>query len=201
MLTLENKIEVDDIIKELNHCPEQAWLESKAWSTREVTETNIGAYSKKLGKSIVREQDRLLLIWHKDLEGKVWYNHENYRTFSTEHKSWVNTFPKTMELLTNYFKLQNKKLIRLYFSRLQPGKQIYPHPDEPFVPENNDFSTVQRYGLCVTTNDRCRFTLDKIEIHIPQGVIYHMDNMKFHAATNFGDKDRVHMYMDVIPYS
>lgn len=199
MLTLENKIDVNVIIEELNFCPEQAWNETKVWSTRNVNETNIGAYSKKVGHSVIREQDRILLIWHKDKDGQPWYTYPDYRNFLTEPTKWSTIFPNTMAVLTDYFKQHNKKLIRLYFSKLQPGKQIYSHADEPFLPENQNFSSVQRYGLCITTNEKCRFTLDKIQIHIPQGIIYHMDNMKIHAATNFGEQDRVHMYMDAIP--
>ena len=199
MLTLENKLNVDPVIEELEKCPSHLWDEVKGWQTGDVDKTNIGAYSKKVGKSVIREQERIMLIWFVDKDGKPWYSHENYRTFPTELKKNAEYFPNTVELLTQYFLQQNKKIIRLYFSGLKPGNQIYPHRDEPFVPENNNFESVQRYGIVITTNQDCRFRLQDIELHIPQGVIYRLDNMLVHAATNFGTSDRYHMYMDVIP--
>lgn len=200
MIEIVDKIDVSCIKQEIQSCDPSAWFDNLAWSAPiEVADSNIGSYSKKINSSVIREQDRILLIWHKDQNGKAWYLHSDYRSFETAPTSRSQMFPETMKFLLDYFAQKQQRMVRLYFSRLRPGKQIYPHTDEKFQPHDADFSTVKRYGLAVTTNPQCRVSCDNFDLHLESGTLYFLDNMKIHAATNFGSVDRVHMYMDIVP--
>ena len=187
--------DVTDIAREAESLPLEAWLETKPWSDPEnLANSTIGEYSKQSGKSLIREQDRVLLMWHKSIDDQPWWTHAGYRKFATAPTQWSDQCPRTMQILSEHFAKEGKQLVRLYFSKLQPGHQVYPHEDQEF---GDDFEKITRYGLCVTTNDQCELRCADDACHVPQGTMYWIDNVLVHSATNFGAQDRIHMYMDV----
>jgi len=194
----QHTFDVTDIISEAESLPIEAWEESKVWSDpKNLADSNIGDYSKKAGMSVIREQDRILLMWHKSPDQEPWWKHADYRQFDTAYTQWAEYCPRTIEILSAYFAEQGKRLVRLYFSKLQPGHQIYPHNDQPFW--NDKFDKIIRYGLCITTNDQCTLHCADDHWHVPAGTLYWMDSYTHvHSAVNFGTSDRIHMYMDVI---
>jgi len=193
-----HEFDVASIAQEAQSLPPEAWQETKVWSDpNNLAASNIGDYSKKVGMSVVREQDRALVIWHKSPDQRPWWEHPGYRQFDTVPTQWAERCPGTMQILSEHFAEQDKQLVRLYFSKLQPGHQIYPHDDQPFW--HDRFDKIIRYGLCVTTNDQCVLTCADDEWHVPAGTLYWMDSYNHvHSAVNFGTTDRIHMYMDVI---
>lgn len=202
MIKIIDTIDVSEIQHEIDACDPQAWFDNLLWSApADLDASNIGSYSKKVRHSVIREQDRILLIWHRDHQGQPWYQHSDYRTFPTVETTRSALFPNTMTMLRDYFSRRGQIIVRLYFSRLRPGRQIYPHSDERFQPQGVDFSQVRRFGLCVTTNPVCRVICGDDDHHLDPGCLYYLDNMMLHSATNPGSTDRVHMYMDIIPKS
>ena len=197
-MTPVHEFDVASIAQEAQLLPLEAWQETKTWSNpKNLAASNIGDYSKKAGMSVIQEQDRTLLMWHKSPDQRPWWEHTGYRQFDTVPTQWAEHCSGTMQILSEYFAQQGKQLVRLYFSKLQPGRQIHPHTDQSFW--HDRFDKIIRYGLCVTTNDQCVLTCANDEWHVPAGTLYWMDSYNHvHSAVNFGTTDRIHMYMDVI---
>ena len=191
-----NRLDVKNMVKEFDQLPDIAWQENLPWTNPEnLSSSNIGDYSKQTGGSVVREQRRVFLKWHKSPDHRPFYDHKDYRNFETELTAWGKQCPLTMDALTQYFDKFGKQIVRLYLSILDPGKQIYPHPDQrPGLTNGKEL----RYGMAVTTNDQCRLTCAGEVVHVPAGTMYWMDNYKEHSATNFGPTTRIHLYMDVM---
>lgn len=194
-IKFEGTVDVLIIEKELSTLPDTAWEENLIWTSGPVNKSNIGEYSQQMGKSVIREQRRIFLMWHENKDGKPFYTYPNYRSFPTELTQWGKLMPGTIQVLNNYFALSGRKIVRLYFSILDAGKQIYPHPDQAF---ELHYKQENRYGLCVNTNDGCTVSCVNDKVHVPPGTIYWIDNYKTHSAANFGKTTRAHMYMDVI---
>jgi len=191
-----DQLDVSNMIKEFDQLPDAAWQENLPWTNpKNLSASNIGDYSKQAGGSVVREQRRVFLKWHKSPDHKPFYEHSDYRNFETELTQWGDQCPLTLHALTEYFDRFNQRIVRLYLSILDPGKQIYPHPDQrPGLTNGKEL----RYGLAVTTNEQCLLTCAGEPFHVPAGTMYWMDNYKEHSATNFGPSTRIHVYMDVI---
>jgi hypothetical protein len=54
-----------------------------------------------------------------------------------------------------------------------------------------------RVHVPVQTNEDCIFTVNSVELHMPQGSIFELDNVVPHSVVN-GDEDRIHLMMDIV---
>ena len=56
----------------------------------------------------------------------------------------------------------------------------------------------RRFHIPIFTNELCTFEVDGEEMHIPIGEIWEINNTgKLHSVSNYWDKDRVHLIVDV----
>lgn len=190
-------IDISLIFQELNSCPEEAWYDTKAWSNptdySNSTLSQAGMLDK---KSVTREQDRLHVIWQADLDGsnQKWWQDPKWRDRASVITQYGKLFPNTIRVLCDFWYKENQVLKRMFFSRLQPGKQIYSHCDAPW---GTNFDLNTRYGLVITTNPECQLTAeDQIDNPVP-GTVFWFDNKLKHSAVNFGTTDRIYIYMDL----
>ena len=211
MMNVIEKLDVADIANEISMCPEEAWEEVREW----ITPTAKRAYSlykqgiisndellEKIKKVKLKqeypdesiEQDRLHLLWQmtEDGSGLEWWDQPDWRDKTPQYnKKYIKYFPITVKLLTDYF---GDRLLRMFFSRLQPGKQLYPHSDGIW---GENFNSINRYGLVITTNDNCNITVDGIAYQLETGTLFEFDNSLVHSAVNMGTENRVVLYADV----
>lgn len=183
MIRILETIDVSVIVDELDQIPAAAWDETKAWKPA-------------TGSSSVREQDRLHVIWQADEDGSntSWWLSPYWPENAPILTQIGAQFPNTISMLNQVWAEKNETIQRLFFSRLQPGKQIYPHEDSVWGnPELN-----VRYGLTITTNDQCEITVAGDSANPSPGTIFWFDNYQTHSATNNGDTDRIHLYIDVL---
>lgn len=212
-----DKIAIEDIIKEIDLCPESAWRELDQWVNPQADKIYALYKSKKLYNEVElcaelrrvkdakiypdpsREQERLHVIWQftSDQNNSVWWIDPSWRM----HKPMLNPkfgkyFPATVNQLDRYWKSKNKTLSRLFFSRLQPGKQVYPHSDGIW---GGNYANNQRYGLVLTTNEGCTLTVGSVTVNPDPGTLYWFDSREIHSAVNptTAPEPRIFLYMDV----
>jgi hypothetical protein len=194
-----DSIDISTIVRELNSCPEEAWHDTKAWSNpadySNSTLSQAGLLDK---KSVTREQDRLHVIWQADPNGanQEWWQDPNWRNRAPIITQYGKLFPDTIKTLSDFWSIKDQSLDRLFFSRLAPGQQIYPHRDAPW---GTNFEKNTRYGLVITTNPDCEITAEDYVDNPSPGIVFWFDNGLEHSAVNFGTTDRIYLYMDVKP--
>ena len=199
MIKIIDKIDIELIIEELSSCPEDAWHDTKDWhSPTDYSQTTLSQEGLLNNKSVTREQDRLHIIWQADRDGgnQYWWQDPAWRDSTPVVTQYGKLFPNTIDLLTKFFNNNNQVLERMFFSRLQPEQQIYPHSDAAW---GTDFEQNIRYGLVITTNPECLITsVDQIDNPAP-GTVFWLDNCQKHSAINLGSTDRIYLYMDLKP--
>jgi hypothetical protein len=197
MIKLIDTIDVTATLNELAESPEHAWTDTKPWSNPEdygqSTLSREGTVDK---KSVIREQDRLHVIWQADEDGKNnnWWKDPNWRALTPVITEHGKKFPTTIQQLAKFWKDKNKIIERMFFSRLRPGQQIYPHSDATW---GENFDVNSRYGLVITTNSQCKITAQDAHDNPEPGTIFWFDNTQQHSAINNGNTDRIYLYMDV----
>lgn len=214
-----DSIQVNDILDELSNCPEEAWRELDEWvnprldkiyhlfKTGQITDRDQLQARIARAKMAIdtpdtsREQDRLHLIWQflpsdKDNTGPWWINNDWHNWTPAVHPKYGKLFPNTISQMQNYWKSRGKSLSRMFFSRLMPGKQVYPHVDGKW---GENYDNNQRYGLVITTNSQCNLTVGPIIVNPGPGTLYWFDSREIHSATNPlpADNSRIFLYMDV----
>ncbi len=78
--------------------------------------------------------------------------------------------------------------------KLPAGKNIDKHFDG-----GSYLSVAKRHHIPIITNNKVWFTIDGEKKHLAEGEIWEIDNTKEHEVQNLGDKDRVHLIVDIIP--
>ena len=95
---------------------------------------------------------------------------------------------------------------RVWLARLPAGKQIPLHVDhyDPFndAPAADDMYSiaVHRIHICVTTNDDVYFTVNDEKKHMNPGECWELNHHLPHFVQNNGDRDRIHIDFDILPY-
>lgn len=82
------------------------------------------------------------------------------------------------------------------YARLPPNKNISEHSDPGFY-----LSVIHRLHIPIFTNEKCYFTIDKDSFHMEEGHLYEINNLMSHSVENYGDTDRIHLIIDIIPNS
>lgn len=90
----------------------------------------------------------------------------------------------------------NGVAVRAYLSKLDPESMIARHADGdcPLVP------LVSKNHVAIETNDQDVFELYGVEVPMPAGEVYEIDNMNVHTGINRGLVRRVHLLVDVLPH-
>lgn len=117
---------------------------------------------------------------------------ENPRT------KWYSCFEKFLHYL-------NKNLSKTYgpgsierciLVKLPAGASIEKHIDSGIFLERT-----KRIHIPLITNSKVLFSVGKEERFLPAGELWEINNTnKVHGVTNNGNKDRIHMIVDFLPY-
>lgn len=208
-----DRLDIAFILESLDKCPEAAMHEVDEWVTPTAEQTynlyRSGHISKdelmtrlsiiknkELGDAS-REQNRLHVLWQMTEPGSVlpWWETPGWKAKpAIINPIYGKYFIQTVDFFKLYWEKKNKKLERMFFSRLLPGKQVYPHCDAKWT---YDERPIARAGLVLTTNDRCTVTVQDNEYQLEPGTLFLFDNLLKHSATNFGNTSRTFLYMDV----
>lgn len=89
----------------------------------------------------------------------------------------------------------NGVAVRAYLSKLDPESEIARHSDGdcPLVP------LVSKNHVAIVTNEQDVFELCGVEVPMPAGEVYEIDNMNVHTGINRGSEHRIHLLVDVLP--
>jgi hypothetical protein len=214
---LIDQIDIDCIVEELGVCPELAWTEVEEWVNPQAdkiynlyqtgTITDKEELIQRLSRAKFyasypdesREQDRLHLIWQMTnlSNNPVWWIDKSWRNqIPSVNPTYGKYFNQTIQQMTQYWAAQEKKLSRLFFSRLTPGKQVYPHQDGPW---GDNYENIQRYGLIISTNSQCELKVGSLTVNPDPGTLFWIDGRTVHSATNpaTAPSPRIFLYMDV----
>jgi hypothetical protein len=85
-----------------------------------------------------------------------------------------------------------ERIGRCLITKLKPGGKISPHIDEGPAPQYYD-----RFHLVVESNPESKFMCGDESVVMKPNEIWWFDNKKTHSVTNDGEKDRVHLIMDI----
>jgi hypothetical protein len=214
---LVDHIDITCIVEELDMCPELAWTEVQEWVNPQADKIH-DLYQKgiipdkdqflqRLARAkyyaahpdVSKEQDRLHLIWQMTnlSNNAVWWMTKSWRNqIPSINPTYGKYFNQTIQLMTQYWAAQEKKLSRLFFSRLTPGKQVYPHRDGS---RGNNYENIERYGLIISTNSQCELTVGSLTVNPDPGTLFWIDGTVIHSAINAAtaSSPRVFLYMDV----
>ena len=86
-------------------------------------------------------------------------------------------------------------VLRVQLAELPAGEAISPHRDADML------ALIHRTHIPVVTNDGVAFTIAGEDFFLGEGVLYELNNCVRHAVRNDGDTDRVHLLIDMLPYS
>lgn len=198
MITYIDTVDVTVTQQELSKISQQEWDYVKPWNNPvDLSNSTLKLSSFDNGLPAGREVDRINIMWHQDTGPEPWYVDPAWRERPLEVTRHGKMMPKTVEFWQQYWKQQGHTLGRAFFSKIQPGCQIYPHVDAAWGPDPTQWGGVTRYGVVIETNPDCMLIADKASEHVPEGTVYFFDKEKTHAATNFGRTNRTHLYMDV----
>jgi hypothetical protein len=213
-----DQIPIGSILDELESCPPSVWDDLNEWvrpdlkqvyaeyqasSTKNVPELYARLTWANRAKSTPdssSEQDRLHLRWQQKATGsdRLWWLDENWRAqIPAVTATGSAYFQKTLAMLDQYWHSKNKIMSRAFFSRLQPGNQLYPHVDGDW----GDGKSVQnRYGLVLITTEDAKFTVDSVSINPDPGTLFWSNNKVLHSAINpsTAPHPRIFLYMDVV---
>ena len=80
------------------------------------------------------------------------------------------------------------------YARLPAGKIIFSHEDPGYY-----LSVVHRLHIPIFTNNMCIFKLGNHYFNMEEGYLYEINNQLSHGVENNGQKDRIHLIIDIIP--
>jgi len=95
------------------------------------------------------------------------------------------------------------KVTRAYFAKIVPGEIINPHTDSDL---QNDFHQIyfrvtHKYHIPITTNDGVWTQIDGETKHFKIGECWDYNNNLIHSGGNKGETDRIHLIVEISPYS
>jgi hypothetical protein len=200
MIYIIDTVDISDIVQELSNCPASVWNDTKEYiNPKDHINSTLSREAIVNGKNVTRYQDRIHVKWQADADGGNcnWWKDPGWRerppVITLHGKTY---FSKTISLLTDFYAARLQTVDRIFFSRLRPGLEIYPHRDGSW---GNNFDRNMRYGLTIVTNDRCAITAGGHSLNPAPGTVFWFNNCEEHGAVNFGTTDRIVLYADVKP--
>jgi hypothetical protein len=112
------------------------------------------------------------------------------------HQETHEAIEPIIGFLAKYF--PGRSVIRVEIATLLPGSKLNWHSDKPEV--NHDFHNYShRLHVPLTTNENC-FQLYRNEApqHLEVGSVYELNNINVHSASNFGERERSHLIVDMV---
>lgn len=200
MIHIIDTINISDVAQELFSCPVLVWDDSKEYiNPKDHINSTLSRDAIVDGKNVTRYQDRIHVKWQADADGsnRDWWKDSNWREQTPVITLYGKMyFSKTISLLTDFYAARKQTVDRIFFSRLRPGLEIYPHRDGAW---GKNFDHNLRYGLTIVTNDHCVITANSHSLNPEPGTVFWFDNCQEHSAVNFGATDRIVLYTDVKP--
>lgn len=98
------------------------------------------------------------------------------------------------EIVKKVESLADGKLIRAEFVSLNPKSRIRAHKDRSDV-----LYVSRRFHIPIKTNDLVIFTSDKESRILKTGILYELNNTKYHSVKNNSNENRIHLIVDVLP--
>lgn len=105
---------------------------------------------------------------------------------------WKHVEPIILDLE----KIYSGKVGRATIVKLPPNSLVFPHED-PYVYPN----VIHRIHVPIITNDSVFFSVYDSTKNLLAGEAWEVNNAKLHGCYNFGNTDRVHLIVDIIPIS
>ena len=91
-------------------------------------------------------------------------------------------------------KINGHKIIRGELVNLLPGVSLVPHIDVYWFHKAS-----RRIHIPITTNSNSMLTFDDRPYHLESGKVYEINNRIMHSGFNFGNTDRIHLILDMMP--
>ena len=111
-----------------------------------------------------------------------------------------------MPIANDLASLYDGKYGRIWLAKLPANNRIYQHKDgfDTFRNKKSaDFyylHSVYRIHIPIITNDKVIFNVNNEEKHLKVGEAWDMNHRYNHYVENNGDRDRVHLAIDILPY-
>lgn len=106
-------------------------------------------------------------------------------------KIWDILSPELIKL-EKYYK---GRCTNVMFVKLLPGEKINPHVDKSHLLH------FYRCHLPIVTNNDIFFYIDGHQYKLREGIFYKINNFLMHSVENNSTEDRIHLIVDILPYS
>lgn len=152
-----------------------------------------------------------------DEDWDAWKHRQNSYHFHSKTKtyplSWVkylddddslniiikNKFSKIWDILspelTKLEKYYRGRCTNVMFAKLLSGEKINPHVD------NRHLLNFYRCHLPIVTNNDIFFYINYNQYKLREGIFYKINNFLVHSVENNSTEDRIHLIVDILPYS
>lgn len=98
------------------------------------------------------------------------------------------------EIVKQLEKLSNGKLIRAEFISMKPKSRIRTHKDRSDI-----LYVSRRFHIPIKTNDCVTFRSGSEIKNLKAGILYELNNIKYHSVRNDSNENRIHLILDVLP--
>ncbi|WP_239335911.1 aspartyl/asparaginyl beta-hydroxylase domain-containing protein, partial [Frankia sp. CiP3] len=115
----------------------------------------------------------------------------------TEHwGGWYDCVMPLIDLVADRLSLESYRPAKVVLSRLRAGAVIAEHVDL-----NQSSQIPNKIHLPIVTSPQVAFTVEESRYHLEPGRAYEINNLRRHAVYNCGDVDRIHLIIEVYPYT
>jgi hypothetical protein len=131
---------------------------------------------------------------------KKWKEEHKEDLFELQDTYLRNEFPELDKLLEF---LGDVELHRIRFMRLTPGGgELSRHTDQVDTEAGLNIDNISRLHFPIQTNPNVRFSVwspngEEKDINMKIGEVWVLDTRKPHKVINYGDRDRIHLVIDV----
>jgi len=86
------------------------------------------------------------------------------------------------------------KVVRSEVVNMPPHTRIRTHKDTSDL-----LYLSRRFHIPIITNKNCTFIVEEQRFNLEEGNLYELNNRRFHSVENFGDENRIHLIIDILP--
>ena len=133
----------------------------------------------------------LVIMWHRESLGDNTVGKLNERNYNL--LSFDNILKSLKPVYSNFF--GDGIFLRVLITRLKPNTTIPRHTDG-----GKSLMTAKRTHLPLQLNEGTVFHVAGEDFHHELGKIYELNNAKQHGVTNDGDKYRINLIIDYLPF-
>jgi hypothetical protein len=109
----------------------------------------------------------------------------------------LKKFPAILELLHIYKTLEyhvGGRVVRCEIINMNANSRIRDHKDRSDV-----LYLSRRFHIPLKTNAACFFTVNGQTVNMLEGILYEINNTKWHNVRNMSSENRIHLIVDVLP--